>query len=81
MGRKIDVESIRNEKDVRRYARQEGMEVVEGKNHGIVVSPKGKCAFPRHPGDFCTGTRFSIIKTLSLMTILLVIGLVLMQVI
>lgn len=71
MSKQKQVESIRNQHDVERYAHQMNWEIQNGKRHGIVVSPKGKCPYPRHNGDFCTGTRWAIIKTLALMGVAL----------
>ena len=68
------VESIRNQHDVEQYAHQMGMEIQQGKRHGIVISPKGKCPYPRHNGDYCTGTRFAIIKTLAMMSVIVTIA-------
>ena len=68
---KIDVQSIRNRKQALKYASQQGFQVHEGGNHTLIVSDKGKCAIPRHNGDFCTGTRWAIVKTLALMCFLL----------
>ena len=69
MSKPKPVESIRNQHDVEQYARQMGMEIQQGKRHGIVVSPKGKCPYPRHNGDYCVGTRWAIVKTLAMMAI------------
>ena len=68
---KIKLENIRNRRDVEKYARQMDWEIQQGKRHGIVVSPKGKCPYPRHNGDFCTGTCWAIVKILALMGIVL----------
>ena len=73
MSKPKPVESIRNQQDVEQYAHQMGMEIQQGKRHGMVVSPKGKCPYPRHNGDYCTGTRCAIIKTLAAMSVIVTI--------
>ncbi len=67
MSKQKPIESIRNRHDVEKYARQMDWEIQHGKRHDLIVSPRGKCAIPRHNGDFCTGTRWAIIKMLTLM--------------
>lgn len=69
MSKPKPIESIRNAQDAEKYAHAQGWEVQHGKRHDLIVSSKGKCAIPRHNGDFCTGTRWAIIKTLAAMSI------------
>jgi hypothetical protein len=73
MSKKKRIETIHNQHDVEQYARQMDWEILQGKRHGMVVSPKGKCPYPRHNGDYCNGTRWAIIKTLALMGMVLAI--------
>ena len=64
---KKNLKQLKTHDEFVRYARQRGADIEEGGSHTLIVTPKGKCAVPRHPGDLCKGTRFSIIKTLTLL--------------
>ena len=79
---KRSLDKCKSGKDILNYVEQyDDVEIKSGKgSHWKVYNDDGMCVVPNHNRDLPRGTRFSILKTLAKMGIMvLIIGAVLMQ--